>query len=149
MASKSALAGFSGCLRDEVKAFGITVTNIEPGFFRTPMLTQGETGSGGRTVKNRMDEYNFIMDPMTQAAKFLTGKEPGDPVKGAKVIVDLLKREGPFVGKEVPARFLMGKEILAMVQKLNEADKKSLEDWKAVSESTEFEGASDLLKEFF
>jgi uncharacterized protein YbjQ (UPF0145 family) len=111
------------------------------------MLTQGETGSGGRVAKNRMEEYNFIMDPMMQAVNFLTGKEPGDPVKGAKVIVDLLKGEGTFVGKEVPARFVMGREILAMVEKLNEADTKSLEEWKAVAESTEFDGALNLLKD--
>jgi NAD(P)-dependent dehydrogenase (short-subunit alcohol dehydrogenase family) len=147
VASKHALTGFSGCLRDEVKAFGITVTNIEPGFFRTPLLTQGETGSGGRVAKSRMGEYDFIMDPMMQGFNFLTGKEPGDPVKGAKVMVDLLKGEGLFEGKEVPASLVLGKEILAMVQQFKEADTKSLEEWKVISESTEFEGAVDLLKD--
>ncbi|KAH8650509.1 3-oxoacyl-reductase [Tricladium varicosporioides] len=136
--SKFALAGLATSLREEVKLFNIKVTIIEPGYFKTEMLQKGGEGKAGAPIaKNRIDAYKPLTDPMIEGLGQLAGNQPGDAVKGAKVIVDALKGEGAFEGKEVPPRLVLGTEILEQVEGTIEGWKKSLDEWREVANSTE------------
>ncbi|KAF4626705.1 hypothetical protein G7Y89_g11451 [Cudoniella acicularis] len=127
-ATKHALAGLSQSLRTELAPFNIRVAIIEPGYFRTNMMKLAAAGGG--VVANRLEAYDPLTGAMVQMSKDFVGKQPGDPVKGAKVIVDALKGEGVFEGKELPARLLLGKDILKAVLATVEGQMKGLEEWR-------------------
>ena len=83
-ASKFALEGFSEALAQEVAPFGIKVTIVEPGPFRTNFLS-----SSMKIAQQRIEAYHNT--PVGQTYQYVderNGKQEGDPVKGAQAIVD-------------------------------------------------------------
>ncbi|MDQ6610634.1 MAG: oxidoreductase [Bacteroidota bacterium] len=83
-ASKFALEGFSEALSQEVASFGIKVTIVEPGPFRTQFL-----GDSMKQAEQKIETYKA--SPVGQTYQYMermNGKQEGDPVKGAQAIVD-------------------------------------------------------------
>lgn len=83
-ASKFALEGFSEALALEVAPFGIRVTIVEPGPFRTEFL-----GTSMKPAAQKLEAYEN--SPVAATYKYVNdnnGKQEGDPVKAAKAIVD-------------------------------------------------------------
>jgi NAD(P)-dependent dehydrogenase (short-subunit alcohol dehydrogenase family) len=83
-ASKFALEGFSEALAQELAPFGIKLTIVEPGPFRTQFL------SGSLKMPQKQMEI-YQQGPVGQMYQYqqkMNGNQEGDPVKAAKVIVD-------------------------------------------------------------
>lgn len=96
--SKFALEGFSEGLAQEIAPFGIFLTVVEPGPFRTEFLSRESIHIGGRQV----EDYDPRRSKILGSYEKRNGRQPGDPVKLAQAIVRLSNEETP------PLRFAAG-----------------------------------------
>ena len=104
-ASKFALEGFSEALAQEVAPLGIRVTIVEPGPFRTKFA-----GAGFGLATTIIDDYGPTAGAFRERIKGVDGKQEGDPVKAAQLIIDLAHADNP------PLRLPLGKIALVTLQ---------------------------------
>ena len=99
-AGKYALEGLSEALAGEVADFGIKVTVVEPGYFRTAFLTADSLALPDSTT----DAYPAIRE-MTQSHLELQGSQAGDPVKGASALIARVVEDtdGQLLGSDAHA----------------------------------------------
>ncbi|MEV7453607.1 SDR family NAD(P)-dependent oxidoreductase [Streptomyces nigra] len=91
-AGKFALEGLSEALAAEAADFGIDVTIVEPGYFRTDFLTQDSLALPSATT-----EHYPALREMVESHLKLQGSQLGDPVKGAAAIIDRVRTgQGPL-----------------------------------------------------
>lgn len=129
---KFAIAGIAESLREEVASLGIKVTVVEPGYFRTSFLSAGHKIA----AKNSIADYEKVLAPMKYAFSSFDKNQPGDPVKGAKLIVDALTSSGQAAGRELPRRLLIGEDAVGFVSAVIEKETKTLNEWKDLSVTT-------------
>ncbi|KVG57916.1 oxidoreductase [Burkholderia territorii] len=124
--SKFALEGISETLGKELAPFGIAVTAVAPGSFRTDWAGRSMT----RTPRSIAD-YDALFDPIRQAREEKSGRQPGDPAKAARAMLAIIEADHP------PAHLLLGSDALRLVR----AKWSSLEDeirtWEALTVSTD------------
>ncbi len=101
-AAKFGLEGWMESLSPEVEPFGIRTMLVEPGFFRTELLTRGSTTYAEPTL----DDYAERTRSTVAAWSSLDGKQGGDPAKLAAAIVQLAALDRP------PARFAAGADAV-------------------------------------
>lgn len=99
-AGKFALEGLTEALAGEVADFGVEVTIVEPGYFRTEFLTRDSLALPAETT----DAYPGIRE-MVENHLNLQGSQLGDPVKGAAAIIDRV-----VSGAEGPLRQVLGSD---------------------------------------
>jgi NAD(P)-dependent dehydrogenase (short-subunit alcohol dehydrogenase family) len=110
-ASKFGLEGWMESLRFEIEPFGIHTTIVEPGFFRTQLLTSESTTYADLSI----DDYAERTAQTRPAWEAMSGKQTNDPAKLAKALVDVVDQEQP------PLRWVAGADAVATVeQKANE-----------------------------
>lgn len=124
--SKFALEGVSDTLSKELKPFDIAVTAVAPGSFRTDWAGR----SMQRTPRTIVD-YDATFDPLRQAREAVSGKQLGDPQKAALAMLQLIASENP------PAHLLLGSDALGLVRGKLEQMLKDIEQWEAVTRSTD------------
>ena len=132
-ASKACSTILSEALRQEVAHLGIKVTAIEPGYFRTNFLSAGH-----KTVaRNRIEDLSEGTDGTYKGLDAYNQNQPGDPKKGAQLIVEALTGTGRCVGRELPVRLSLGSDAYQLVSGYIEGYKAELEGWKDVSTTTD------------
>ena len=129
--SKFALEGISASFGKEVKPLGLFVTAIEPGMFRTDFAGRSMVRSA-RSIA----DYDAVFDPIREARKARSGRQPGDPAKAGKALVELLAASAP------PAHLLLGTDASDHVQKELDTMLAEFAQWKALTLSTDFDPAS-------
>lgn len=67
----------------------------------------------------------------------ISGTQPGDPKKAARVIIDVVRQEGAAAGREIPSVIVLGSDGYSIVRTVCEETIKRLESWKDVSCSTD------------
>jgi NAD(P)-dependent dehydrogenase (short-subunit alcohol dehydrogenase family) len=102
-ASKFALEGWSESLTPEVAPFGIRTMLVEPGFFRTQLLTEDST----RYPEPSIDDYAERTRQTVTAWKGMNGRQGGDPAKLARALVQLTDSD------EAPVRWAAGADAIA------------------------------------
>lgn len=134
--TKWACSGISESMRSELAPLGIAVTVIEPGYFRTGFLNAGVQVKSARTVK----EYDETAVGQVRASlDQVDNNQPGDVVKGAKVIVDILTQSGAAEGKSVPVRVVLGPDCSSGVREKIEETVKLLDEWDHITTKTNHE----------
>lgn len=129
-ATKFALEAVSEALAQEVKPLGIKVTIIEPGAFRTDF-----SGRSIVTPDHAIADYAETSGKMIQWNQEIDGKQPGDPVKAAAAMIQVVESENS------PLRLALGEDAVNGITQKLESMKAELEAWKDVSMNTAFEGA--------
>jgi NAD(P)-dependent dehydrogenase (short-subunit alcohol dehydrogenase family) len=110
-ASKFGVEGWMEALTPEVAPFGIRTMLVEPGFFRTELLTPQSTQYAPPSIA----DYAERTQQTIEAWKSMDGTQGGDPAKLADALVKLTALEEP------PARFAAGADAVAIFeQKANE-----------------------------
>lgn len=125
-ATKYAIEGLSASLALELQPFGIHVTTVEPGFFRTEFLDQSSVRYGARTI----DDY-AALGSVEDAYSPYRGKQVGDPARLAAAIIRLAAMDAP------PTQFLAGSDAVAMTGAALDARRAGLREWQDLSESTD------------
>jgi NAD(P)-dependent dehydrogenase (short-subunit alcohol dehydrogenase family) len=124
--AKFAVEGFSEVLANEVKPFGIKVIIVEPGAFRTDWqgssMKLHEVGPDYEETVGAMNSYREAND----------GSQPGDPARGAKIILDAVASDDP------PRRLVLGAQAVDAIRAAAEARAAETEKWPAISASADF-----------
>ncbi|MGY5775813.1 oxidoreductase [Rhizobium sp. LEGMi135b] len=124
--SKFALQGISEVMRAEMAPFGVRVTALCPGSFRTDWAGRSMV----RTERSIAD-YDTLFDPIRQARQSKSGRQLGDPGKLAAAVLDLIDSDSP------PPQLLLGSDALAFVSDRIERLKQEIEAWESVTVSTD------------
>ena len=105
-ASKFGLEGWMESLQPEVAPFGITTTIVNPGFFRTELLTQESTAY----AEPSLADYAERTAAQQAWWKAQNGQQGGDPAKLAQALVTIASEEQP------PRRFIAGADAIATAE---------------------------------
>lgn len=124
-AAKFAIVGLSEALAEEVKPFGIKVTVVAPGQFRTSFM------DSLAYAENKIPVYKLA--EAEENWKKLSGKQPGDPDKLAEILIGLPDHKNP------PLHLLVGPDTWKLVQEHRSKEAAEFEEWKSVTLSTDFD----------
>jgi len=124
--SKFALEGISEALGKEVKPFGIAVTAVAPGSFRTDWAGRSMTRN-----PRSISDYDDIFNPIRQAREEKSGKQLGDPRKAARAMLAAIAADHP------PAHLLLGSDALGLVRDKLSALAAEINAWEATTVSTD------------
>jgi len=101
-AAKFGIEGWMESLTPEIAPFGIRTMLVEPGFFRTELLSKDSTIYAQPSIA----DYTERTNPIVAAWSSMDGKQSGDPAKLANALVTLVALEEP------PARFAAGADAV-------------------------------------
>ena len=105
-ASKFGLEGWMESLHAEVEPFGITTTVVNPGFFRTELLTEQSTNYAEPSIA----DYDARRGPLVEYWKSQNGRQSGDPAKLARALITIAGEQPP------PRRFIAGADAIATAE---------------------------------
>ena len=125
--TKFALEGTSEALAKEVESFGIKVTLIEPGAFRTDF-----NGRSLAAAKQPIDAYAPVSCSSLQWFKDMDGKQLGNPRSAAQAIIQAVESPHP------PMRLALGTDAMNLIQEKLEWVKTDLDAWQQVTVSTDY-----------
>ncbi|MEU7042717.1 oxidoreductase [Streptomyces varsoviensis] len=129
--SKFALEGILEALGKEVAQFGIHVTAIEPGSFRTDWA-----GRSMIRAERSVDDYDELFAPIRAARQKASGNQLGNPAKAGEAVVRIASLDEP------PAHLVLGSDALRLVTAARTAVDEDIRAWEALSRTTDFaEGA--------
>ena len=125
--AKFALEGISEALAKEVESFGIKVTLIEPGAFRTDF-----NGRSLAAAKQSINAYAPVSGASLQWFKEMDSQQPGDPRLAAQAIIQAVESPHP------PMRLALGTDAMSLIQEKLEWVKTDLDAWQQVTVSTDY-----------
>jgi NAD(P)-dependent dehydrogenase (short-subunit alcohol dehydrogenase family) len=127
-ATKFAVEALSEAMTHELAPLGIKSVAIEPGPFRTNFLD----GSSLSVVENHLDDYSATAGAARSWATDTNYGQEGDPVKAAKIIVDLASYD------ELPERIQLGANAVDDVAAKLARTASDQEQWRSISLSADY-----------
>lgn len=125
--TKYAVEGISETLALEAEPFGVKVTLVEPGPFRTDWA-----GRSAFLTPVKIAEYDATAGERIRMTEGYSGKQKGDPVRAAAAIIKAVEAENP------PLRLLLGKGAYDLANEKLDSLKANFELWKDVSLGADF-----------
>jgi NAD(P)-dependent dehydrogenase (short-subunit alcohol dehydrogenase family) len=137
-ASKFGLEGWMESLHAEVAPFGITTTIVNPGFFRTELLTEQSTNYAEPSI----EDYDERRAKQLEFWKAQNGLQSGDPAKLARALITIASQEPP------PRRFIAGADAIATAEQKVADLKAQIDAERDLSTSLDFDEAGNPRKVF-
>ncbi|MYW91210.1 oxidoreductase [Amycolatopsis rubida] len=131
--SKYAVEGILETVGKEVAPFGVHVTAIAPGSFRTDWAGRSMV----RTVRS-VPDYDQVMNPVREHRLAASGKQLGNPRKAAEAVLHVLDVPNP------PAHLVLGSDALRLIANGRAAVDKEISEWAELSRSTDFPDGAQL-----
>ena len=128
---KYALEGMSVSLAQELAPFGIKVTAVAPGAFRTDFLSAHSIRKSGAD-----NAYAENIGRITAAFDANDGKQLGDPDRGAQAIMAAVDADNP------PLHLLLGSDALRRAREKLDAVIEEIDRWEDVTRSTDYPAAA-------
>ena len=128
-ASKFGLEGWMASLHAEVAPFGITTMVVNPGFFRTELLTEQSTNFAEPSI----EDYDERRAQQLEFWKAQNGRQAGDPAKLARALVTIAGQEPP------PRRFIAGADAVATADQVAADLKAQIDAFRELSSSLAFD----------
>ena len=124
-ASKFGLEGWMQSLQAEVEPFGIDTITVNPGFFRTDLLTEESTNFAERTI----EDYNERRAKQMEFWRGYNGQQAGDPAKLAQALITIARQEQP------PRRFIAGADAVETAEKVAATLQRQTDAYRELSSS--------------
>ena len=128
ISTKFAVSGLTESLHGDLEPFGVKVTLVYPGYFRTEFLTSGSLVRPSR----RIEAYTAARASEAHHIEQINGTQPGDPAKAATALIDVYER--PFA----PLHLLLGSDAVKMAGAKIGQLQKEIAALRAVSVATDF-----------
>jgi NAD(P)-dependent dehydrogenase (short-subunit alcohol dehydrogenase family) len=132
-AAKFGVEGWIESLAPEVAPFGIRTMLVEPGFFRTELLSPESTSYARPSI----DDYAERTTQTVAAWNAMNGQQGGDPAKLAKALVQLARQEEP------PRRFVAGADAIASVEQKTKDLLAQADAYRELSSSLAYSDTAD------
>lgn len=129
-ATKFAVDGMSEALAQDVQPFGIYVTAVKPGYFRTRFLSPVSLRTSSTHL---IDDYAPLREAQESGLKQYDQNQPGDPEKGMDVLISIAESEHP------PLHLFLGKDAYEVARNKIESVQRDLATWETHATSTDFE----------
>lgn len=126
--TKYAIEGISESLAKEVAAFGIKVTIVEPGAFKT------DFGSRSLARAERIPAYGPVYEALLNA---FDGVVFGDPARAAQAMIQVVEADQP------PLRLALGVDALYTIREKLNSELEEYKRWETVTGSTAFEDPAE------
>jgi NAD(P)-dependent dehydrogenase (short-subunit alcohol dehydrogenase family) len=128
-ASKFGVDGWMESLAPEIEPFGIRTTVVNPGFFRTELLTNESTNYASASI----EDYAERSAAQREFWASMNGKQGGDPAKLAQALLTITDLEHP------PFRFIAGADALAQAEEKLAERQQQIDAHRELSSSLAFD----------
>ena len=132
-ASKFGLDGWMESLQAEVEPFGIQTLTVNPGFFRTELLTEESTNYAEPSIA----DYDERREQQLAFWNAQNGKQSGDPAKLAQALIALAGQE------ELPRRFIAGADSIGTAEQKIEVLQRQIDAYRDLSKSLAFDESQE------
>lgn len=126
--TKFAVEGITEALHAELAPLGIHATVVEPGYFRTEFLDTGSLAVSPQVL----DDYAQSAGAVREAARRINLNQPGDPVRLAQAVMQLVASPTP------PLRLPLGTDTLQTIAAKHAFVARETAEWRSVAASTDF-----------
>jgi len=130
-ASKFGLEGWMQALQKEVAPFGIYSIIVNPGFFRTELLTEQSTNYADKPI----EDYNEQRAQQMQFWKAANGQQSGDPAKLAQALIKVANEDQP------PLRFIAGADAVSTAEQVVSTLQQQINTYRELSSSLNYNKA--------
>jgi NAD(P)-dependent dehydrogenase (short-subunit alcohol dehydrogenase family) len=128
-ASKFGVEGWMESLAAEIAPFGINTTIVNPGFFRTELLTEQSTNYAAPSIA----DYDERRAAQLEFWKGQNGQQSGDPAKLARALITIARQEPP------PRRFIAGADAIGTAEQVVADLKAQIDAERDLSTSLSFD----------
>lgn len=128
-ASKFGLEGWMQSLQAEVGLFGIDTIIVNPGFFRTELLTDESTNYAEHSI----EDYNERRAQQMKFWKGYNGQQSGDPAKLARALISISNEKKP------PHRFIAGADAIGTAEQVITVLQQQINSYREMSTSLSFD----------
>ncbi|HXJ20739.1 MAG TPA: SDR family oxidoreductase [Polyangia bacterium] len=132
-ASKFGLEGWMASLAAELAPFGINTTIVNPGFFRTELLTEQSTTYAEPSI----EDYGERRTKQIEFWRGCNGKQGGDPAKLARALLTIADQNKP------PLRFIAGADAVATAEQVASTLRQQANALRELSTSLAFDEVVD------